>query len=200
MRDWSAFAMLFSSEEMQEMESRHSTFTRALVVAVLCPFLLAGCTRTYVYGSGQMLKISEGRLHVREFQRSHAPPDSFEVERIGVRHLSDPGLLRAPTNDELDDLLSGRALDAHIIEFDVDVGLSHWRDYGLGGAGVGVSLGLLSSLSRETNSIFFGDSQAGVLILSVMLASVGFMAGLIGGSLAAPDVVDMRYAQEFEPQ
>jgi hypothetical protein len=199
MRDLNAFAMLLSSEEAREMQSHHSTFMRAVSIAAVCAFLLAGCTQTYIYSSDQMPKIVKGNLLVRDFERSHAATDSYEIDRVGVRHASVPGLLRAPTEAELNALLSGGTLDNYVIELDVDTSRTHWRDYGLGGAGIGVSLGVVASLSEQNNNLF-GDSQLGLLFVSVLLGSMGFMAGLIGGSLTAPDFVDMRYTEEFDPQ
>jgi len=189
--------MLAAAEGAREVKSGHSMVMRAVSVAVLCAFVLAGCNRTYIYSSARMPKISEGALQVRAFERSHAPVNSYAIERIGVRHLSNPNFLRAPTDQELSDLMEGRPLDAHIIEIDVDASTAHWRDYGLSGAGVGLSLAMLSGLAIEDNIGFVGP-QAQVLLLSILLGGSGFLTGLIAGTLTAPDAVDMRYPQGYE--
>ena len=94
-------------------------------------------------------------------------------------------------------LLEGRALDVYAVEIDVDASEIHWRDYGLGGAGIGVSLALIGNLSDDNNALFAGN-DAVMLFGTAVLGVIGFLAGLIGGSLAAPDFVDMRYLDGVE--
>lgn len=191
--------MLYNSQEAREMQSRHSTWIRTVSIAATCALAMAGCTQTYVYSSARMPTIKAGHLIVRDLERSHGTTNSFEIDRVALRDAASPNFLRAPTDLELDTLLSGGTLDNHIIELDVDSTRTHWRDHGLAGAGLGVSLGILSTLSRDNNNLF-GDSQLGLLLVSVMLGSMGFLAGIIGGTLSAPDFVDMRHTQEFGPR
>jgi len=167
---------------------------RWLSVAVITALLLTGCNRTFIFGPDQMPKISEGQLHLREVERSHAPVDSFEINRVGLRHLSAPNLLTAPDEAEYAALLEGRPLAVHSIEIDVDASHVHWRDYGLGGAGVGITLAVLSNLNKDRDGLFTNNQSAMVLV-TVMTGVVGFLAGLIGGTLASPDVIDMRYVE-----
>ena len=179
------------------MRSESSATMRCVSLALIASLLLAGCGRTYIFGPDQMPVIADGELHLREFQRSHAPLSSFAIERIGLRHHADNGLLRTPTEQEFAALVAGHPLDVHTIEVDVDASHAHWRDYGLAGAGVGVTLGLVASLSQD-NDALFGNSNSLMLLGSLTLGFAGFLAGLIGGSLAAPDMIDMRYQHNPE--
>ena len=191
MRESAALAMLVHQGENTRMATAHKATMRYLSVLVIASLCCAGCTRTYIFGPDQMPKISDRTLEVRTFQRSHAPIDSFDIERIGLRHLSQPSVLRAPNDAEYAALLKGDSLAVHSIEIDVDASTVHWRDYGLGGVGIGMSAALVANLSGDGGLL--QESNGMALLGTMSIGFVGFLTGLIVGSLAAPDVIDTRF-------
>lgn len=172
------------------MSDKRSALTRAVAMVLIGSLVLAGCGRTYVYGSQNMPKIVDGAIEVRSFKRSHAPIERYDIERIGIRQLADPQVLRQPTKPELDALLARTPLHVHSVEIDVDASAAHWRDYGLGGAGIGISLVTIANLSSEESP--FADNQAGLVLGSVLMGGLGFLTGLMVGTMAGPSVVDLR--------
>ena len=193
MRDCDAFAMLGLEVEESTMTTVRSATTRCLSVLLIASLVAAGCSRTYIYGPERMPEMTQRTLQVRSLANSHGPIESFEIERIGLRHLAQPGLLRAPTNAEYNALINQSPLDVYTIEIDVDASTVHWRDYGLGGVGIGMTAALVSNLSDEGG--LFQDGNGMALLGSITVGFVGFLTGLIVGSLAAPDVIDTRFSE-----
>jgi hypothetical protein len=122
----------------------------------------------------------------------HGPTDSYSIERIGVRRSANPYLLTMPTTGEMGDIVNRRSTTLQTVEIDVGTTGQIWRDYGLAGAGAGMTIGLLAGAAAGENGSFASDGSI-VLLITVLLGINGLLAGATVGALTSPRMVDRRY-------
>jgi hypothetical protein len=126
-------------------------------------------------------------------QAPHGPTDSYTIERIGVRRTANPYLLTAPTAQEMDEILAHRSTTLTTVEIDVGTAGQIWRDYGLAGAGVGMTIGIIAGAAAG-DSESFGNGTGFMLLMVTLLGFNGLLLGATSGALMSPRVVDRRFA------
>ena len=168
---------------------------RALALLLACTLVSWGCTRTYIFHPNKVPTIDHGELLMQSTAAPHSPTNAYSIERIAVRTRAHPYQLVAPSQAQLDAIVAQNALDLQTVEIDVGMTGHIWRESGLAGAGVGMTLGLIIASTAGVDDSFGSDSGFQLLITSAF-AFWGLLIGASSGALMSPAVVDKRFANE----
>lgn len=165
---------------------------RGAVGAAVALAIAPGCVHTYVFGEGNAPHIEEMKLVVAE---GRSESERFGINRIRVAELG-TGRFRSATSSELSALMAGRVPSGTEVRIEVDKSVELWRDWGLGGLGVGatlvlVTLGVFGVVQPDSGSDFAFDMPLTLLFAG----AAGVEFALIGAGLGLAFVTgetDMR--------